>query len=143
MLAGPRSHGLGTIPAHGPNAPATENTDASISPAASCHQPAHTALSQAVTRREHAQSAHRQPATRSLALPRPPMLTASCGYLWATSGGPEGGGNGRLVPILLLLDVEQDELLSAICLVISLPADGVPAARIMRVAGACVHQVVG
>ena len=35
------------------------------------------------------------------------------------------------------------ELLSAICLVISLPADGVPAARIMRVAGACVHQVVG
>jgi len=112
MLAGPRSHGLGTIPAHGPNAPATENTDASISPAASCHQPAHTALSQAVTGREHAQSAQGGPATRSLALPRPPMLTASCGYLWAMIGGPEGGGNGRLVPILRLLDVEQDELLA-------------------------------
>ena len=112
MLAGPRSHGLGTIPAHGPNAPATENTDASISPAASCHQPAHTALSQAVTGREHAQSAQGGPATRSLALPRPPMLTASCGYLWAMIGGAEGGGNGRLARILRLNELGHDEHLA-------------------------------
>ena len=67
MLAGPRPHALGTTPAHVPNTPATENTDASILPAASCHQPAHAELSQAVTRREHAQSAQGGPATRSLA----------------------------------------------------------------------------
>ena len=109
MLAGPRSHGLGTIPAHGPNAPATENTHARILPAASCHQPAHTALSQVVTRREHAQSAQGGPATRSLALPLPPMLTASCGYVWAMIGGPEGGGNSHLVPIRRLKKLGHDE----------------------------------
>jgi len=112
MLAGPRSHGLGTTPAHGPNAPATNTIHASILPAASCRTLTRAALSQAVTGREHAQSAQGGPATRSLALPRPPMLTASCGYLWAMIRGPEGSGNDHLVLILHLLDVEQDELLA-------------------------------
>ena len=112
MIPGSRPHALGTIPAHVPNTPATQNTDASISSAASCHQPARAELSQAVTRREHAQRALGEPATRSLAPPRPPTLTASCGYLCMMIGGPEGGGNDHLVLILRLKELGHDELLA-------------------------------
>ena len=112
MLAGPRPHALGTTPAHIPNTPATQNTRGSILPAASCQTLTRAELSQAVTRREHAQSAQGGPATRSLAPPRPPKLTASCGYSWAMIGGPEGGGNDRIVLILRLKELGHDELLA-------------------------------
>ena len=112
MLPGPRPHALGTTPAHGPNIPATKNTRGSILPAASCQTLTRAELSQAVTRREHAHSAEHEPATRSLAPPRPPGLTASCGYLWAMIGGPEGGGNDRLLLVLRLKELGHDELLA-------------------------------
>ena len=61
MLAGPRSHALGFIPAHIPSTPATNTTHASILPAASCQTLTLTERSQAASRREHAQSAEREP----------------------------------------------------------------------------------
>ena len=42
----------------------------------------------------------------------PPRLTASCGYLCAMIGGPEGGGNDRLALILRLLELGHDEHLA-------------------------------
>ena len=112
MLVGPCSHASGIILAHKPSTPATNTTHASILPAASCQTLTRAELSEAVTRREHAHSAEHEPATRSLAPPRPPGLTASCGYLWAMIGGPEGGGNDHLVLVLRLKELGHDELLA-------------------------------
>ena len=112
VLVGPCSHASGVIPAHVPSTPATNTTHASILPAASCHQPARAELSQAASRREHAQSAEREPLAPRLAPTRPPRLTASYGYLCAMIGGPEGGGNDRLALILRLLELGHDEHLA-------------------------------
>ena len=142
-LARPRSHALGIIPAHIPSTPATNTTRSSILLAASYHQPARTERSQAVTSREHAQSAQHQPPTPSLAPPRPPSLTASCGCLCAVISGPEGGGNDHLALVLRLLELGHDEHLVSICLSKWAEVDDVAAPGMMHVVKVSSHQVVG
>ena len=143
VLVGPCSHASGVIPAHVPSTPATNTTHASILPAASCHQPARAELSQAASRREHAQSAEREPLAPRLAPTRRPDSPPVVGTYARCLAAQKVAVTTALCLYSASRSLGMMSFLRAIYSVISLPADDVPAARIMRVAVASVHQVVG